>query len=142
MEITEKVYDKLPPDAVSLRTEIFVEEQGFEEEFDAIDETARHIVFYRAEEPVAVCRFFYDEERKSYILGRIAVKKELRGKGTGAHVIKTAERIIKETGGKIVSLHAQERASAFYEKQGYLLTEERGYEEFCPHVWMYKELKN
>ena len=60
----------------------------------------------------------------------------------GADVLYGAEGIIKETGGKIVSLHAQERASAFYEKQGYLLTEERGCEEFCPHVWMYKELKD
>ncbi len=141
MDITEKVYDKLPPDAVSLRTEIFVEEQGFGEEFDDIDDTACHVVFYRSGEPVAVCRIFYDEERKSHILGRIAVKKELRGKGTGAYVIKTAERIIREKGGERISLHAQERASLFYEKQGYSLTEERDYDEFCPHIWMYKELK-
>ena len=35
------------PDARLIRQSVFVEEQGFEYEFDDIDETALHLVFVR-----------------------------------------------------------------------------------------------
>lgn len=35
---------------------MFVKEQGFEEEFDDIDETAAHIVLFDGSHPVGVCR--------------------------------------------------------------------------------------
>ena len=41
MEI--KIYNQLPDEAKEIRLEVFVKEQGFEEEFDDIDETAAHI---------------------------------------------------------------------------------------------------
>ena len=34
------------PDARAIRQSVFVEEQGFEYEFDDIDETALHLVLY------------------------------------------------------------------------------------------------
>ena len=68
-----RIYDKLCEDAKQIRTEVFVAEQGFETEFDDTDSKARHIVGYDGEKPVAVCRYFYDEEHKSYMIGRIAV---------------------------------------------------------------------
>ena len=69
--MTFRIYDKLCEDAKKLRTEVFVAEQGFETEFDDTDSKARHIVGYDGEKPVAVCRYFYDEEHKSYMIGRI-----------------------------------------------------------------------
>lgn len=44
MEI--KIYNQLPDEAKEIRLEVFVKEQGFEEEFDDIDETAAHIVLF------------------------------------------------------------------------------------------------
>ena len=35
-----KIYNQLPDEAKEIRLEVFVKEQGFEEEFDDIDETA------------------------------------------------------------------------------------------------------
>lgn len=41
-----KIYNQLPDEAKEIRLEVFVKEQGFEEEFDDIDETAAHIVLF------------------------------------------------------------------------------------------------
>ena len=63
--MTFRIYDNLCEDAKQIRTEVFVAEQGFETEFDDTDSKARHIVGYDGEKPVAVCRYFYDEEHKA-----------------------------------------------------------------------------
>ena len=42
MEFTHAFYDALPPEAAAIRQAVFVEEQGFQEEFDAIDRHALH----------------------------------------------------------------------------------------------------
>lgn len=97
--MTFRIYDKLCEDAKKLRTEVFVAEQGFETEFDDTDSKARHIVGYDGEKPVAVCRYFYDEEHKSYMIGRIAVVKECRGLHYGDKILSFAEQMIKQDGG-------------------------------------------
>ena len=89
--MTFRIYDKLCEDAKKLRTEVFVAEQGFETEFDDTDSKARHIVGYDGEKPVAVCRYFYDEEHKSYMIGRIAVVKECRGLHYGDKILSFAD---------------------------------------------------
>ena len=53
-----KVYNKLPDEAVKIREEVFVREQGFENEFDEIDDNAWHIVLFWDDAPAAVCRFY------------------------------------------------------------------------------------
>lgn len=93
--MTFRIYDKLCEDAKQIRTEVFVAEQGFETEFDDTDSKARHIVGYDGEKPVAVCRYFYDEEHKSYMIGRIAVVKECRGLHYGDKILSFAEQKIK-----------------------------------------------
>ena len=52
-----KIYDTLPEEAVRIRKTVFVEEQGFQDEFDKIDSYARHLVLFDGENPIAVCRF-------------------------------------------------------------------------------------
>ena len=44
-----EVYPALPTEAASIRKEVFMEEQGFVEEFDEIDHQARHIVVFNGE---------------------------------------------------------------------------------------------
>lgn len=46
-----KIYNQLPDEAKEIRLEVFVKEQGFEEEFDDIDETAAHIVLFDGSPP-------------------------------------------------------------------------------------------
>ena len=63
-----KVYNVLPEDAVFIRNTVFVEEQGFKEEFDQIDGRAVHMVMYDKDNPVAVCRFFLKIQSQIHIL--------------------------------------------------------------------------
>ena len=138
--MTFRVYDKLCEDAKKIRTEVFVEEQGFEIEFDDTDKIAKHIVGYNGAKPVAVCRYFYYNDHNSYMVGRIAVAKEYRGKHYGDKILSFAELKIKEDGGKTVSLSAQTRVSGFYEKQGYKKQGSEYLDEYCPHILMTKTL--
>lgn len=139
MEI--KVYNCLADDAIRVRQTVFVEEQGFRDEFDEIDQTATHLVAYDNGKPIAVCRFFWSDERNAYLIGRLAVIKEYRGKALGAFMIAQAEQAVKEIGGKSIELHSQEQAIGFYEKQGYSVCSDMEYEEHCPHYWMRKVLQ-
>ena len=59
----EYTVSALSKDAESIRTEVFIEEQGFSNEFDETDCIAEHIVFYENGTPAAVCRFYPDHER-------------------------------------------------------------------------------
>ncbi|MDD3367675.1 MAG: GNAT family N-acetyltransferase [Lachnospiraceae bacterium] len=138
MEI--KMYDELPEAAKAIRTSVFMEEQGFKNEFDATDHNATHIVIWENDKPVATCRFFYSDAKSCFAIGRLAVLKEYRGKHYGAILIDNAEREIRNQGGLHVGLSAQCKASDFYKKQGYQIHGEPHPVEGCPHVWMCKDL--
>lgn len=139
MEI--KIYHTLPREAEAIRIAVFVEEQGFCDEMDDTDDIAVHLVMYDGKTPAATCRLFWDEAMQSHLLGRLAVRKEYRGKGAGAAMISRAEAYIKEIGGKSILLHAQCAAAEFYKKQGYQKRGQADDEQGCPHIWMYKELE-
>ena len=138
--MTIKAYNKLPQDAVDIRTAVFVEEQGFNEEFDTIDDVSTHLVLYCDNKAAAVCRFYFDKVRNEYLIGRLAVLPEYRGKGFGADLVIEAENVIKSKGGKSISLHSQCQAQRFYEKLGFSAYGESDFDEDCPHQWMNKVL--
>ena len=71
-------YEKLPEEAHFIRQTVFVEEQGFREEFDTIDNTAVHAVVFADGSPIATGRIFPAEENGAYYLGRLAVLKDFR----------------------------------------------------------------
>lgn len=135
-----KVYHTLHKDAVKIRKEVFMEEQGFHDEFDETDGNAVHLVLYIDQIPAATCRFFPGQTQGEYIVGRIAVEKEFRGKHLGSRILSAAESEIRNSGGSTVRLHAQQQARPFYEKQGYTAFGEPDFEEDCPHIWMEKAL--
>ncbi len=135
-----KVYHTLHKDAVKIRKEVFMEEQGFHDEFDETDGNAVHLVLYIDQIPAATCRFFSGQTQGEYIVGRIAVRKEYRGHSLGSRVLAAAESEIRMLGGRKGILHAQQQARPFYEKQGYSVYGEPDFDEDCPHIWMQKEL--
>lgn len=136
-----KVFQNLPEEAISIRTKVFMEEQGFENEFDNIDSIATHLVLVDEAMPIATARIYFSSERQSHVIGRIAVIKEWRGKELGNVILNMAEREIVKQSGNRAELSAQIRVSAFYERNGYRSLEEYHMDENCPHVWMRKELK-
>ncbi len=136
-----KVYESLPADAAMIRSEVFIREQGFLNEFDDIDKRAVHLVAFDGVRAAATCRLYRDEhERETYVIGRIAVIKEYRGKGIGSLILREAERKIRVLGGIRAVLLAQKSAEEFYIKQGYGAFGEICYDEFCPHIRMEKSL--
>lgn len=137
MEI--KIYNYLHDDCIKIRRTVFIEEQGFRDEFDKLDGIAEHIVIYDAV-PVGNCRV-YTENGEDYILGRLAVIKDFRGKGAGKALVEKAEGIALRKGGKSITLHSQCRAKEFYEKLGYTVFGEIDDDEGVPHVWMKKFIR-
>ncbi len=138
MEYTIKDFDYLPDDALDLRKKVFVDEQGFCDEFDEIDKRAIHFVLYENESPIATCRIFVGETKDNYILGRLCVLKEYRGQGFGGRILRAAEDKVKSLDGKRLRLHSQYQAREFYKKQGYNEYGEIEYEQHCPHIWLAK----
>ena len=41
-----KLYTELPKESYEIRKKVFVEEQGFKNEFDDIDKSSTHLVLY------------------------------------------------------------------------------------------------
>ena len=129
-------------DSKYIRHIVFEIEQGFQDEFDEMDEWADTIVLYDNDgAAIATGRvFLYDQDSSTYKLGRIAVVKQYRKHGLGAEVVKELEKIAIEKGAKMLLISAQVRSQGFYEKCGYIATDEKYFEEHVPHVKMLKSV--
>ena len=78
MGITFVTKKELFDDARAIREEVFVKEQGFVEEIDETDGKAVHVVCYDQEYPIAVGRYFEDDQEGIYHIGRVAIRKKYR----------------------------------------------------------------
>ena len=139
MAYTVKISDKLLSKCAYIRKAVFMEEQGFQQEFDEIDDRAYHALILDGETPAAVGRL-YTKDGKTYIIGRIAVMPSYRGKHLGEGVVTALEEQAKACGAASIALSAQCRVAGFYEKLGYTQTDDFHMDEFCPHVTMRKQL--
>ena len=137
MEI--RSYHSLPQEAVLVRTKVFVEEQGFKNEFDEVDGSALHLVAFEDGAPIGTCRLFSSDERGCLVLGRLAVLKAGRGKGVGQALVRACEQRALEQGKHRIERLAQVRAQGFYEKLGFRALDKRCDDEGCPLVWMRKD---
>lgn len=112
----------------AVRMIVFVEEQKVppEEELDALDITATHVLAHRADSKpgditgiVGTARLLDKGEGKAKI-GRVAVLQEHRGRGVGALLMRFVEQIARSRGFTYLALDAQCYAIPFYEKLGYI----------------------
>lgn len=122
-----------------VRQHVFVEEQGYQLEFDEIDAAAWHILLMDGDRPVATGRTFPDETGCWHI-GRVAVEKEYRGQAIGKLVVAGLEEQIRQLGGRRAVLSAQLHARRFYESMGYTAFGDTVYDEGQPHITMEKQL--
>ncbi|MBO6140391.1 MAG: GNAT family N-acetyltransferase [Ruminococcus sp.] len=142
MDLRIYLYNKPVSDIKALRTEVFIKEQGFENEFDEIDNKATHVLIYDGKVPVATGRLFSEDENgEEYIIGRVCVKKEYRDKKLGKRVIMALEEDARKMGGRRVSVSAQCRVQGFYEALGYSATDDLHDDEGVPHVTMIKTIR-
>lgn len=124
-------------DAHMIRIKVFVEEQGFVQEIDGLDDEAWHLVIYHGDSPAATARAFLDDTGLCKI-GRVAVMPAYRGQHLGEQLMLRLETEMAKLGAKQFKVSAQVRAAGFYEKLGYLRHGEEYLDEYCPHVDMYK----
>ena len=137
-----RTYHTLPPEAIAVRLPVFVEEQGFVDEVDEIDNTtATHLVLFDGDAPIGTCRLFPADTNGTYILGRLAVLRPYRGRGCGSQLITAAEKYIRSVGGIALILHSQCQAQPFYEKNDYTSYSDIEDEQDCPHIWAKKNEK-
>lgn len=124
-----------------IRQAVFVEEQGFHNEFDELDNSAWHVVLFIEGEPAACGRTFPKAgEPAVYIIGRVAVLPQFRGRRVGTMIVSALEAQAKKLGAQRVELSAQEQAAGFYQKLGYQRQGDVYNDEHCPHLTMVKAL--
>ena len=87
-------------DAFEIRRRVFMEEQGYTDEFDDIDDTCIHIVLYKDGEPAGCARTFPEPAGSTrWAVGRVAVLPEKREGGFGRMLVEECERAAIEAGG-------------------------------------------
>lgn len=129
-----KYFNCLTDEIKDLRTKIFIDEQGFKNEFDKYDNTSTFVVVYKENVPLGTGRIYF--ENNQYHLGRICVLKEARIKRIGSIILMALEKNAKKGFDLIVS--AQDQAKDFYLKNNYKFTDKSYYDEHCLHYEMKK----
>lgn len=134
-------------DARFVRTRVFMEEQGFENEFDGIDDDPAtvHLTLYRDGKLVGCARTFPDPEHPDepgrWVFGRLAVLPEARKGGLGAALLAESERVAREAGATEIHLHSQCYVTGLYKRAGYEPYGAEELDEHVPHIWMRKKLE-
>lgn len=108
--------------AWEVRDAVFVQEQGIavENERDAADRGAVHAVAFNVlAQPVATGRLLIDASGQVAQIGRVAVRRSLRGTGLGAAIMQALEAAAYQRGVQKVQLHAQLYVAGFYQRLGY-----------------------
>jgi predicted GNAT family N-acyltransferase len=126
---------------MDLRIRVFCGEQGVdpEEEMDDLDEEATQIVGLDESGVIATCRLRYPEPGISK-LERMAVEARLRKHGVGGRLLAGAEEEARAAGARLMALHAQRRAEAFYASNGYVAEGETFMDAGIEHIRMSKAL--
>lgn len=101
----------------SLRTRVFVDEQGVtpEEEIDGRDPECLHVVAATGDGHVIGTGRLLPEGR----IGRMAVDRDWRGRGIGRALLDALVALARQRGYSSVELHAQTHAMGFYEAAGF-----------------------
>lgn len=130
-------------DALSVRREVFIHEQGVPEdrELDGKDDDATHVVAYDDGKPIGVARLrSHPESRDAGKVERVAVVKSRRGEGLGRELMNAVEKAAVECGYDRIVLHAQVPVVSFYETLGYEPVGETFEDAGIPHRKMRTQL--
>lgn len=105
--------------AYSIRTRVFVKEQGVPEEIELDDDDKRavHFLAFVAGKAVGTARVVIRHGNAK--IGRMAVLKKYRGRGIGMRLLKQAIAIAKQQNAKTIYLHAQVSVIGFYQAMNF-----------------------
>jgi len=126
--------------AFDIRRRVFQDEQGVsaEEEFDADDDRATHVLATIDERAVGTGRVVLHAEYAK--IGRMAVLKESRRHGVGRALLDALMAIARTQGATRLVLHAQIHALPFYAASGFRVVSEEFDEAGIPHRRMERTL--
>jgi len=127
-------------DAIAIREEVFCREQGYRNEFDDLDKESISLVLYLDEYPIATGRLVKLDPAR-YQAGRLAVRKEYRGRQVGSYLLRFLCKKAKELGATTVIVHSQLDKRGFYLKLGFRILGdgEIDFDEGNPHVYMIRD---
>ena len=128
-------------DALSIRRQVFVKEQGVPDEIvtDGRDPEALHIVVKEADKVIGTARIMFSEKRCAK-LERMAVLKDYRSRGIGREIVSFFTKEMRKRGIKQAVLHAQHRAAGFYKSCGFRETGMPFCEAGIRHIKMVEDL--
>jgi predicted GNAT family N-acyltransferase len=134
-------------DALAVRREVFIEEQGVPEdlEVDGRDDEAVHFVACDDGDPVGAARLRGKSgdsvsNASTGKVERVAVVADRRGEGLGRQIMAELETTAAEEGIETLVLHAQLHVEGFYRELDYETTSDVFEEAGIDHVEMRKEL--
>ena len=121
----------------AVREPVFVVEQAVEPDFewDEIDAVAIHLLALSNNLAIGCARII--SHRK---IGRMAVLKELRGRGIGQALLQEAINVCQAHGTKTINLTAQTHAITFYKQAGFVEISGVYQDANIPHVDMQLDL--
>ena len=121
---------------LALRREVFVHEQHVppDEEFDAYDLTATHVVALDGGNVVGALRILFLDEHVKF--GRVVVAASARGKGIATRLMRFAMDHAAARGETRFYLTAQTDKLALYEKLGFTAFGEQFQDGGMPHLAM------
>ena len=133
---------ELGPDAAQVRTEVFVHEQKIpvELEWDEADQTALHAVAYNGLGQAIGTARLLDTSSTTAKVGRMAVKRVLRGSSIGRDLLRVLTDSAKLGGKQELMLHSQTSAQGFYARAGFVVRGEVFDEVNIPHIEMFRSL--
>lgn len=125
---------------LDLRIRVFVQEQGIplEEEVDALDPLAVHLLAWDGNSAVGTARVLMDGDTGK--IGRICVLPQARGAGLGRDLVLAGMDVLRQQGADTVHLAAQVPALGFYETLGFAAYGPEFDDGGIPHRWMRRPL--
>lgn len=140
--ISEGSWAELGQDATQLRVEVFVHEQGvpLEMECDVADSDASHAVARNQLGQILATGRLLAPAPGIGKIGRMAVKRVMRGSGLGRDMLDTLTAVAVRRGDQEIVLHAQRSAEGFYQRAGFSCRGEPFEEAGIPHIEMFKRL--
>lgn len=141
-EIKVGTWAELGADATQLRLEVFVHEQGvpLAMECDEADADALHAVACNGLGQVLATGRLLTHAPGIGKVGRMAVKRVMRGSGVGQNILDALMAAAAQRGDKQIVLHAQRSAEGFYQRAGFHVRGEPFDEVDIPHIEMVKIL--
>ncbi|KAK2941990.1 putative GNAT family N-acetyltransferase [Blattamonas nauphoetae] len=128
------------PEQFELRRIVFHEEQGFPHDkvCDELDVLCHQCLITDSNHKLVGCsRICPHSEEDAWVLDRIAVMEEFRGKGIGRYVVRVAMNYAQLLGAKrFVLVNAEVSVIPFYQKLGFKIDGEPFMEEHCPVIKM------